>query len=769
MKSHRTSYLLFAVFLTSLLAYWGLEVVGVRTERERRERETRVLPDLTDVNSDHITKVAIERGAETFVFKRTGPATGRWQIVEPFDAAAEPTRLETLVRNLKELRRSIDSGPVAGSPAEFGLEPPAAIVRLWGDARGSDRESSEPLAALEVGKVVRGVRYVRMLGKPDIQIADGRMLAAVDTAATDWREPVVIGIPTFQVASLAIKRGGQTIRAERTERGQWRLTEPVRAPANPAKIESLLSAFASLRVVDIPKGFVADNVKDFTPYGLVDPSVAVEIVTNRPADVPHVLLVGKPVPDQADRIYVRQGDQDDVVMVDARALSEIPTNATALRSQRVTEVDPSSVNKIEIEAAADHFLLTKAANGWDLGSVGGEKADSISVINLIGKLSTLQTSEFFTPDRVKNSHLDPPIMKVKMWAMPRGGGSGLTTPEKPELVLNIGRHDPLLKTVFGRLENDLTILGFPDSILDVLPKNAFAFRDLSVMSLGPADVKKLTLKRAGRTDLLEPNKAGEPNRWRLRQPVDAPADVRSVTQILALLSNLRAEQIVTDKPGDGKSFGLDRPLIEVAWEADQNRSLKIGKQVPRTQSYFAQVSDKPFVFTIKTETLKPLEAELHEHTVLNFPVARAQRIAVRWAWPPRTAIFKRRTAPAKGESEWIDEPGSDAAGIDQSRIGGLATALSQLETTRFVQYEGAIEPYTGLNRPRLTVEVMFSATEPVRVVRIGYPTGEGHVFAATGTSQAGPVFLLPSAAWDALIESGERFAPLPADVFGRAR
>ncbi len=40
------------------------------------------------------------------------------------------------------------------------------------------------------------------------------------------------------------------------------------APANPAKIESLLAALSSLRVVDGEKGFVADNVKDFTPFGL---------------------------------------------------------------------------------------------------------------------------------------------------------------------------------------------------------------------------------------------------------------------------------------------------------------------------------------------------------------------------------------------------------------------------------------------------------------------------------------------------------------------
>jgi hypothetical protein len=45
---------------------------------------------------------------------------------------------------------------------------------------------------------------------------------------------------------------------------------------------------------------------------------------------------------------------------------------------------------------------------------------------------------------------------------------------------------------------------------------------------------------------------------------------------------------------------------------------------------------------------------------------------------------------------------------------------------------------------------------------------DGFLYAAEGTSSSGPVFLLANLAWDALIASGERFDPLPADVFAPA-
>ena len=177
--------------------------------------------------------------------------------------------------------------------------------------------------------------------------------------------------------------------------------------------------------------------------------------------------------------------------------------------------------------------------------------------------------------------------------------------------------------------------------------------------------------------------------------------------------------------------------LEIAWETDRAHRLKVGSPVPRAAAYYAQAEDLPFVFTIKTEVLKPLEAELRDHVVMTFPAARAERMVLTWGWPPRTVAFRHRSQSPKGQPDWVDEPGSDAAGFDQSRMPALVKALSQLEAVRFVQYDGEIPPYTGLHRPRLTVEVMLSAAEPTRVLRIGYPTNEGHVFAAEGTSGSG--------------------------------
>ena len=91
MKTHRTNYTLLALFFASLLVLWGLEYSGVRTNKERRLRESLILPELLDTPAIDIRKVSIERGKERLVFERRGAGS---------DALADGRALERRRRAL---------------------------------------------------------------------------------------------------------------------------------------------------------------------------------------------------------------------------------------------------------------------------------------------------------------------------------------------------------------------------------------------------------------------------------------------------------------------------------------------------------------------------------------------------------------------------------------------------------------------------------------------------------------------------------------------
>ena len=246
-------------------------------------------------------------------------------MVQPLDVAADPSTLESLVRNLKDLRRSPESGTITGPAETYGLRTPAKrhpplayarriLVDRPGPRHPGDRQDGP------------GATYVRPSGAAGDRGRSTRSSWAISTVpkrsgasriscrSRPSRPPAW----PFTASDFDLKaeHGGRAMAAD----------APVSVPANGAKIESALAALSAIRVVDGGKGFVADNVTDFKPYGLNKPEATIEFTTAAQPDAPLVLQIGRKPADQPDRVYVRRGDQDDVVLVERRFLSEIPAD-----------------------------------------------------------------------------------------------------------------------------------------------------------------------------------------------------------------------------------------------------------------------------------------------------------------------------------------------------------------------------------------------------------------------------------------------------------
>jgi hypothetical protein len=158
-------------------------------------------------------------------------------------------------------------------------------------------------------------------------------------------------------------------------------------------------------------------------------------------------------------------------------------------------------------------------------------------------------------------------------------------------------------------------------------------------------------------------------------------------------------------------------------------------------------------------------AEFHDSLVLSFPPERIRRIVLRV--PERTLAFTRVPLPSATRTDWRPDTGTDARDVDLSRFNDLVKQLAELRTSKFLQYDGPIPVATGLRRPRLMVELDEDSGNPPHVLKIG-ETNSGLVLATTGTADTGPVFVLPAAAWNALIPA-PGFSILPANLFAPER
>jgi hypothetical protein len=802
MKKHHTTIVLAILFCTLLFVLWWADYTGLdRTESDA------VLPALARIPAADIKRIEIqvrEPSKDAKATPKTSAAErvedrrlvferreeGRWQLLEPFDAAANPSHVETLAQNLKALRKSPEAGTLHEPLAKYDLEPPRAVIRVFG------ADGKEPLAALDVGRGLREQLYVHAEGTSGIEVVDPRLLGLLKLKPEEWRDRALFHLPSFRVGTLAVTGPGRDLKVERDER-HWLFVQPLRAVAEFDKVEGIVAQLTSLQVVPGKAGFVANDVKaqDAAKYGLDHPALTIELRPALGPGKPQSLVLGKPENEHSDRFYARAGDQDDVVLVEAREFRDLGLDASNkdLRSKKVAELDDKRVEFLRIAAFGRTFDIARSATGWEQVHPTRETADTTTVRNLLKKLAEAETSEFLDPATIPNSGLEPPRMTISVWqASPQAQPALLLdappgTP--PRVVLQVGNVDAYRKAVYARLEGDRFLLGIPDTFMAALPRSALAFHDHTVLTLSPTQIQRLTIHRGGTAfELVAPAAAGKSTRWQMVRPVAARADDGAVTQVILLLSSLRAEEYIADELGDGRAFGLHAPVVTVTWttpaEATGNQAkptdkgksrsgdgdhetvsgtLRIGAKLPQSEEYYANIEGNPAVFTLPARALGVFDAEFHTHRVMGFAPGAARRLVFRW--PGRTLVFKPQEAPAGKERRWVPEDSATAGGFDASRLPALVKSLSDLNTPRFLQYTGPLPAVTGLDDPRLLIEVHL-ADGGTGYLRIGRTTDQQTYATYVKPGEAsGPVFLLTGPAWPELARYVPGGETLPDDVF----
>ena len=313
--------------------------------------------------------------------------------------------------------------------------------------------------------------------------------------------------------------------------------------------------------------------------------------------------------------------------------------------------------------------------------------------------------------------------------------------------------------MYARVAGDPVVMALPLSILDGLTFGALAFRDLQVASASPPQVEALTIIQGPKVVVLKAPRDGNPNRWRLEVPTEAPADPETVGRALLQLSNLRAETLVSDRPASDEKYGLDTPTLVVKWKlrdefAPPPRRTVDGEEVTLSvgaetaggkRSRYARVSSSPIVFTIGPEVAAIFQAEWRERTVFTLDPKSTARVTLRW---PGLTLNARPVADAKGaEPDWTLADPPPGLKFDQTQLKPLVKTLAHLTTFRFAQHAGPIPAEAALFPARLEVEAEPTGRDPARVLRIGRTTPDGYIFATTESGPSGAVFLLPLSNW----------------------
>ena len=131
-------------------------------------------------------------------------------------------------------------------------------------------------------------------------------------------------------------------------------------------------------------------------------------------------------------------------------------------------------------------------------------------------------------------------------------------------------------------------LYFVESERPVADENAKA----KVFTYDAAKINQVQIKSSsGEVTAL---RKGANDTWTIVQPVEAPADRNSVSEVVTNLANLEEARVVDENAADLKAYGLAEPRIDVTFHVDGEKEPKrilLGEKTPAEFGHLRETSD----------------------------------------------------------------------------------------------------------------------------------------------------------------------------------
>ena len=118
-----------------------------------------------------------------------------------------------------------------------------------------------------------------------------------------------------------------------------------------------------------------------------------------------------------------------------------------------------------------------------------------------------------------------------------------------------------------------------------------------VFTYDAAKINQVQIKSSG-GDVTALRK-GADDTWTIVQPVNAPGDRNSISDVVTNLSKLEEQRVVDENAADLKAYGLAEPRIDVTFQLDGDKEPKrilLGEKTPSSSGTYAKLPSGNRVF-----------------------------------------------------------------------------------------------------------------------------------------------------------------------------
>ena len=265
---------------------------------------------------------------------------------------------------------------------------------------------------------------------------------------------------------------------------EWRLTEPVVAPADTFAVDSLVSGLINLRM--------RDQVAPNDATGTANPRYAVELYgagdTSYKFNVGNRSVVG-------NNLYVQIQGQNKVAVVSGDVMDQLEKPYTSFRQNRL--FSSANIRQLEITKPDLKLVLQKPANDWEVVAPQKMPAEASEVSDLTSAITSLSAAEFVDESEVPTPLLPKSNSRLTVWFSgdaPSTQPATAPTTRPGGTTITFGGYDNnLRKNVYVAVSNPVVLIKVPAIAMDSFNKKPIDLRDRRVLDAEPGQVSKVTI------------------------------------------------------------------------------------------------------------------------------------------------------------------------------------------------------------------------------------------------------------------------------------
>ena len=401
-----------------------------------------------------------------------------------------------------------------------------------------------------------------------VEIPKARQETTKDKLVSVASDDVTAVTLTFPDRELALRK----------QDGTWQLVKPIEAPADEAAVKSLLGALTGAEI----QRSLDELPSDLASFGLDTPDPTVQLATAT-GDLPPI-AVGKNAA-IGGRTYVRVGDEPKIVLVPSSLKFALDKQPKDLRDKQLLTFKDEDVTRVDIAPAEGPpvALVRKDKDAWTL-EPGDQPTDITEVRSYLSSLRSARAIDF--PENTEATGLDTPRLTVTV---------SLGSNPAQTLLIGADTTQGTQKQVFAKRADRPTIVTLGDWSFRTLGKDAWQFRDKTVLGFGNDRVGRIVLERKEGPGATLVH--GEPGGWTVDGETQSKGG--AIQRFVDDLRELKGSAIAQEPAKDLKTFGLDGPDLRLTVIDREQQPLGTVLLAKHDGKYYAVREGGPTVFEVR--------------------------------------------------------------------------------------------------------------------------------------------------------------------------